>query len=442
MSDVTFGTWTATASPVTIEYSLVVIEEIRHEVAEGFQKLSRGGIEVGGVLYGVHEGTTVRIMAIRPAACEHAAGPAFRLSERDRAALREQLRQDREDPRLDGLVTVGWYVSHTRTEIMLADSDQEVFSSYFAEPWQVTLVVRPSRGGNMRAGFFVREPGGTVNAQSYLEFSFPDRLAAVFDHRGDHRGSPGGRERPVPEYRSAPSPPRAPNPPAAPAQDIPHYPQSSTPASSGMTTLFGEPARTPAAEHAKTAPAKHDSAKTKSAKKWFLLVAALIVIAALAVAGARFFAFDLTSFNLTNETFALNVLERDGQLDIAWNRQAAPISRAVRGTLEIADGPQTRTIPLKPGDLALGKFAYKRDTGDIQVRMIVEDSDGKKVQEASRFLGPAPSQGNTEELKELQQRRDELQTEVDRLKQSNDQQAQRIQQLERTLKILQTRPGN
>ena len=300
MSDVTFGTWTATASPVTIEYSLVVIEEIRHEVAEGFQKLSRGGIEVGGVLYGVHEGQTVRIMAIRPAACEHAAGPAFRLSERDRAALREQIRQDQEDPRLDGLVCVGWYVSHTRTEITLTESDQEIFSSYFAQPWQVTLVVRPSRGGNMRAGFFVREPGGTVNAQSYLEFSFPDRLAAAFDHRGDHRGPPAGRERPVPEYRSAPAAPLAPNPPAAPAQDIPRYPQSPAPASSGMTTLFGEPARTPAAEaaeHSKTASAKQDSAKTKSAKKWFWLVAALIVIAALAVAGARFFAFDLTVSN-------------------------------------------------------------------------------------------------------------------------------------------------
>ena len=63
------------------------------------------------------------------------------------------------------------------------------------------------------------------------------------------------------------------------------------------------------------------------------------------------------------------------------------------------------------------------------------------MQEASRFLGPPPSQANAEELKTLQQRRDELEAEVARLKQSNDQQAQRIQQLERTLKILQTRPG-
>ena len=166
-------------------------------------------------------------------------------------------------------------------------------------------------------------------------------------------------------------------------------------------------------------------------------MAALIVIAGLAVTGARFLAS-----GVTNETLALSVLEREGQLNIEWNRQAAPVSRAVSGTLEIADGPQTRTIPLKAADLALGKFSYKRDTGDIQVRMIVDQPDGKKVQEASRFLGPAPPKGNDDELKTLQQRRDELQAEVDRLKQSNNQQAERIQQLERTLKILQTRQGN
>jgi len=136
------------------------------------------------------------------------------------------------------------------------------------------------------------------------------------------------------------------------------------------------------------------------------------------------------------------VVEREGQLNIEWNRAAQPIAKAVRGSLEIADGPQSRTIPLAPADLAQGKFAYKRATGDIQVRMRVEAPDGTKLQEASRFLGPPPSAGNADQLKALEQRRDELDAEVTRLKQSNDQQAQRIQQLERTLKILQTRPGN
>ncbi len=428
MSDATFGNWSVAASKVTVEYSLVVLEEIRHEVAEGFQKLSRGGIEIGGLLYGVHEGQTVRIMAIRPAACEHSSGPAFRLSERDRAALREQIRQDQEDPRLEGLVCAGWYVSHTRTEITLSESDQEIFSTYFPQPWQVTLVVRPSRGGNMRAGFFVREPDGTVNAsQSYLEFNFPDRLAAVFDHRGEHRGS--FAERRAPEYRDHRAEQRraeqgnvqrVTEPPVTP--EIRTSPESPAQTASTMTSLFEEP------------PASLP--KKSSRKKWLWLVAALIVIVALAVAGARYL-----SFGKTYEPIALSVLERDGQLDIEWNRAAAPVSKAVRGALEITDGSQTRTVPLTPAGLESGKFSYKRQTGDIQVRMSVESADGKKVQEVSRFLGSPPSQANAEELKALQQRRDELEAEVARLKQSNDQQALRIQQLERTLKILQTRPG-
>ena len=64
--DVKFGLWTVPESPISVEYSLVVIEEIRHEVAEGYQRLSRGGIEVGGVLYGTWStNRTVRVLAMR-----------------------------------------------------------------------------------------------------------------------------------------------------------------------------------------------------------------------------------------------------------------------------------------------------------------------------------------------------------------------------------------
>src|SRR5690348_6059050 len=108
MSDVRFGSWSVAESPVAIEYSLVLIEEIRHEVSEGFQKLSRGGMEVGGVLYGTRDGRNVSALAVRPIACEHARGPAFLLSDTDRKALRRQMEEDESDPRLEGLICVGW----------------------------------------------------------------------------------------------------------------------------------------------------------------------------------------------------------------------------------------------------------------------------------------------------------------------------------------------
>src|SRR3984957_7508234 len=204
-TDVKFGSWSVTESPVMIEYSLVVIEEIRHEVAEGFQRLSRGGIEVGGVLYGTRDGRTVRVLAMRPIACEHARGPAFLLSDKDRIALNDQLTRDAEDSQLEGLISVGWFLSHTRSEIALTESDLEIYTIFFPAPWQVSLVIRPGRGGSMRAGFFVREADGTVKSeQSYLEFNFPDRLAGVLDR------SPGDRtpreRRKVPSFYRAESP--------------------------------------------------------------------------------------------------------------------------------------------------------------------------------------------------------------------------------------------
>ena len=86
-----YGVWTANACPLQIEYSHGLIEEIRHLVAEGFQKLSRGGMEVGGLLYGTREGTVMRITALRSMVCEHARGPGLLLSDADRQALTAQI---------------------------------------------------------------------------------------------------------------------------------------------------------------------------------------------------------------------------------------------------------------------------------------------------------------------------------------------------------------
>src|SRR5260370_20831309 len=108
MSDLTPGGWRVAESSVSIEYSLVVMEEMRQAVAEGFQKLSRGGLEVGGILYGNRDGRTVRILGMRPVECEHARGPAFLLSDKDKAALAEQLRSA--EPRLEVMIPAAWFL--------------------------------------------------------------------------------------------------------------------------------------------------------------------------------------------------------------------------------------------------------------------------------------------------------------------------------------------
>lgn len=437
MSDAKLGTWTAPESPVTVEYSLVVVDEIRRAVTEGFQKLSRGGIEVGGILYGVRDGETVRLLATQTIVCEHARGPAFALSENDRAALSAQLKEGTTDPHLSGFVPVGWFVSHTRSGILLSDTDLEVYNSFFTEPWQLTLVVRPGRGLSMRAGFFVREFDGALRTESsYLEFSFPDRLTSMLE-RPPRTGPP---------ERRGPPPPRG-----GPDRELPDRgldrgsergPDRGMDTSSSAVPVMREYAASgPESETAPQFAPRLDvpswTATPPPKKKWAWLAVWALVLAGLVSVGFRYLRPQTPA-----EPIGLVLAERDGMLQVEWSHTAAPVLAAVRGSLEITDGKQARSVALTTADLARGNFAYQRSTGDIEVRLNVEASNGSKVQEVSRFLGsgPAPA-AKTDDVQDLEKRRDELQQEVDSLKEQNAQQTARIQQLERTLRILQTRLG-
>jgi hypothetical protein len=426
MSDTKFGSWSVAESPVSIEYSLVVIEEIRHEVAEGFQRLSRGGIEVGGVLYGTLDGHTVRVLAMRPVACEHARGPAFLLSDRDRVLLNEQLVREKEEPSLEGLISVGWFLSHTRSEIALTESDLEIYSIFFPAPWQVTLVIRPGRGGSMRAGFFVREADGTVKTEpSYLEFNFPDRLAGVLD-RAPERPP---RDRPVRKipsfYRADAESGAATGPAVASGTAAGAAPQRREAAPFALTgATYGGPQLLP------PGPAR---------RKWPWLVAWVAVILVLAGVAWRLW------MPVAPEPITLAVVERDGQLQVQWNHSAKLVKEAARGSLEISDGGESKTMALSREMLASGNFTYVRKTGDVEVRMTVETPEGARWQEASRYLGrpPAavvasdPATGTAPTGTDTQlPAADE---EVTRLRQENARQAARIQQLQRTLRILQSR---
>jgi proteasome lid subunit RPN8/RPN11 len=425
VADAKFGTWVVPESPVDVEYSLVVVEEIRQVVADGFQRLQRGGIEVGGVLYGTREDRVVRILAMREIACEHARGPTFHLSENDRSALTAQLARDKEDMRLEGLLVVGWFLSHTRSDVTLQQSDLDTYNTFFPQRWQVTMVVHPGRAGAMRAGFFVREPDGKVKGErSYQEFNFPDRLAGVLDRAPRERRpvvDPPPAER-IPSTRY----PILPDAPGLRETIDPREPLDE-PRPPFDAPLFGQPSR----------PIPPYSPYPNTGRKipWAIIG---VVVAALvaAVAGLKYLGPQLNA-----EPLSLGMIEQNGQLQIQWNRASRSILNAAAGTLEIVDGQDKRDIPMNHTELAQGSFTYARQSGDVQVRLTVTGSGGQPMVEASRFLGAAPAQGNTNEEEELKVERDALQDEVTRLRQQSGQQAARIQQLERTLVILQSRLG-
>src|SRR5215467_13377557 len=178
----------ASETPLVIDYSETAIEKIWDQVWDGFRRFSRGGLEMGGILYGSKEDRTLIIQDIQPIVCQHASGPGFVLSEGDRATLQEQMRQDSKEPRFQNMGRLEWFLSHTRSGLTLSPADLEVYSNFFPEPWQIALVVCPERDGSTRGGFFVREPDGSVRTDSTdREFAFPARPANVPRRREESR---------------------------------------------------------------------------------------------------------------------------------------------------------------------------------------------------------------------------------------------------------------
>jgi hypothetical protein len=172
-------------------------------------------------------------------------------------------------------------------------------------------------------------------------------------------------------------------------------------------------------------------------KRWPWVVGGIGVLAVLVLLGLQFMAPAAPP-----EALGLAMLEAQGQLQIQWNNSSRTILRATSGSLNITDGTFIEKVPLTRSQLADGHYLYTRKGGDVEVRMEVASTIGD-IAESSRFLGrpvveatPAP---DTQLLLEAQ--RDELAAEVARLKNQNSTLNNRIQQLERTQRILEIRLG-
>src|ERR1700676_517700 len=87
-----------------------VLETIRLEAGEGFNRLPHGGLEIGGILLGKRTDRAMEIVGALPIECEHKLGPLFILSASDEKSLDTALTSDK----LGTLQPVGLYVSHSR----------------------------------------------------------------------------------------------------------------------------------------------------------------------------------------------------------------------------------------------------------------------------------------------------------------------------------------
>jgi len=349
-------TWSVPGHAIRIEYSPAVLEEIRSEAVDGYHRAPHGGVEIGGVLFGMHEEYTVRITVRRPIACQFATGPSFVLTKREEAALADALKEWRNDPEITELEPVGWYRSHNRSEVLLSDTDLSFFNRFFAQDWQVGLIVRPASLAPTRAGFFFREADGSIRTEgTYAEFvmaSFP------FDRQPDTKVAVA--EAPlVREARRNVTLERLPVVEEAQLRPLPPEARASAQVESRRA-------------------AEHGASGVRGGWKWYMAAAAVLATAA-AGYWPRGSAHGL----------ALSATDATGQMHIMWDRSAQAIQHSTGGSVQILDRGVRTEVTLTSKDLRSGSISYARQSGDVELRLVVYQPGRPAVEEMMVFLKPS-----------------------------------------------------
>lgn len=431
--------WSAPECPFQIEYSTRVLDDIRLAVVDAFFSLPRGGAEIGGVLLGAHEAGRVTITGYQALDCEHAMGPSFTLSAQDQVRLAELMASAMADHR--GSQPVGWYHSHTRSEIFLSEADQDIHRRFFPEPWQVALVLKPHTFEPTRGGFFFTEPDGSIRgAASYQEF-----LLEQLPARPVPSGDPQPRLPPQISRQSsrsqtslmtldAPSPGSSADPPV--------------PITRG--TAVPLPPEPPPTSGPRTAPATGEPADEAphflqaQNRSWRFLGALLLVAAGVAIGGIGYQTrpawlpgvMAKVSTMLPQEPaphLGLGLTDQDGQLQIHWDRSSTVVRNAIDGTLEITDGPSVAVITLDAAHLRSGAFTYSRARERVDVALVIDRFSAPPVREVASFLGRVPEQKPPAEDPQIAKQRDALAQQASKLQRDLAAKAARTRKLEKDL---------
>jgi hypothetical protein len=176
-----YAVWTIPGTAFSVWYWLSLFHEIDFQVNEAYRRIPHGGMEIGGLLFGRADESSARIEAFRAIACEHSRGPSFVLSDRDLNGLREQLGTAASDPDLQGLDVLGWFISHTRSQLEVNERERGLFDELFPGPAKLTILIKPERFQPTRFAFFARNPDGALagNGDDAIILPLPGRASGA-----------------------------------------------------------------------------------------------------------------------------------------------------------------------------------------------------------------------------------------------------------------------
>ncbi len=360
--ELSFHSWKAPGHDLEIITVEAVLTQIRDFAVDGYLRLARGGIEVGGILFGLHEARQIKIKAWRPIACEHANGPSFQLSAKDESGLVRLMEEARDESELRGLEPVGWFVSHTRSDISIRIEDGIFWGKYFPKSWQIALVVKPSRFQPVQAGYFFRTGSQTPLDPCLNEFVLP---AAQVE------------KRPLREKRVwTPPPPEVRHEIVEELIESEMAVQTSPRTYREMTSKYEVPF------------VREELRPKRNYRRLLVVFLSVIAGSLLGVVGRLAFLY----YSDTHQPhLGLSVSEVNQELRVRWNKEL--IREWKTSTAEIrfreANGETAQTMTAEA--LMLGAFSYVRKSGDVQIQLKVFRDGKSPVVELARFVGPLPA---------------------------------------------------
>jgi len=325
--------WQPPGAAVAVRLSYEVVDRLLQDVMRGFGAVPKRGAEVGGVLLGSMEGSTIVVDGFETVPCNHRFGPSWQFGDDEKDRLPTALARTRE------LRPIGIFRSHTDGEFTPRSEDRTAMADGFSASTAALLLIQPFATKVSQAGFFLwRE--GRLDERTPLEFPFA-------------RKPLGGGKR-----RSASDEPVEEPSVGGPQREASRAPEA------------GRPAASP------------------NRAQW---AAALALAIALGWAGG-FFTARRVDPPPAPAHFALNLATtpRENEIAVEWDPRAPAIRTAIRGALRVRQAGQLiKTVPLDLDQLRSGKAIYLSAAGPVDFELEVEQIAGTALRATAGFTPPA-----------------------------------------------------
>lgn len=315
-------------------------------VREGIRSLTRGGLEVGGLLVGrrLKDGS-VLVQEIVPVPIEYRQGPSFHMSPTDLASLGPAV----ESVHKGGKAVVGFYRSRTRGEETLRESDLVILEAIerahasYREDFRCCFILAPRSLTLAMACVALRDKAGWTELEPVPLQSNPIGIAGV---------SLPAKEKP------APAPVAISN--IAPESRLPER----------LAAQVELPLERPRREGI-----------------WWYSALGVVAAAAIWLAIAQMDRAPSASPQETGRAHLGFTATRDGSAwKLTWDRSAMDTLNPIGGVLSIDDGAFEQQVPLTPPDLASGTLFYTpQQSGSLTFSLRI-DRGGSHVEEHVRVV--------------------------------------------------------